>query len=99
MTVNYVAIAALSKLLACVHNPANRVPLGIVLLAYDTLLTLFREAEYIWLRKFKLGTVLYMLTRYPALFSVLLVIPRLLSHTSPQVCFVELHGFDFSSSH
>ncbi|KAF8532144.1 hypothetical protein JB92DRAFT_2824648 [Gautieria morchelliformis] len=37
------------------------------LLAYDTLLTLPFEITYIWPRRVILGTVLYLLARYPAL--------------------------------
>ena len=38
--------------------------------AYDSLLTLLAaEVPYIWKRKWKLGTVLYLLARYPSLHS------------------------------
>ncbi|KAF8528547.1 hypothetical protein JB92DRAFT_2863017 [Gautieria morchelliformis] len=39
----------------------------ITLLVFDTLLTLPSESMYIWCRKVRLGTVLYILTRYATL--------------------------------
>ncbi|KAF8573084.1 hypothetical protein K439DRAFT_1625314 [Ramaria rubella] len=42
------------------------------LLAYDTLLTFPSEVRFIWHKKFKLGTILYLLARYPALLVLLL---------------------------
>ncbi|KAF8524763.1 hypothetical protein JB92DRAFT_2879205, partial [Gautieria morchelliformis] len=40
---------------------------ALALLAYDTLLTLPSEITYIWRRRVRLGTVLYLLARYPAI--------------------------------
>ncbi|KAF8579753.1 hypothetical protein K439DRAFT_1620294 [Ramaria rubella] len=40
--------------------------------AYDTLLTFPSEVRFIWHKKFKLGTILYLLARYPALLVLLL---------------------------
>ncbi|KIJ49902.1 hypothetical protein M422DRAFT_246271 [Sphaerobolus stellatus SS14] len=40
---------------------------GFVLLVYDTLLTTAEEVKYIWGRKFRLGSVLYIAARYGAL--------------------------------
>jgi hypothetical protein len=42
------------------------------LLAYDTLLTLPSEITHIWGRRVRLGTVLYLLARYPALLDIIL---------------------------
>ncbi|KAF8527238.1 hypothetical protein JB92DRAFT_2826313 [Gautieria morchelliformis] len=39
----------------------------LALFAYDTLLTLLSEITYIWHRRVRLGTVLYLLARYPVL--------------------------------
>jgi Family of unknown function (DUF6533) len=44
------------------------------LLAYDTLLTLPSEITHIWGRRGRLGTVLYLLARYPALLYSILVV-------------------------
>ena len=73
VTVNYVLIAALGK-------PVGSFMWGLVvvspfqtgLLVYDTLLTFLFEIKYIWRKKLKLGSVLYILARYPA---VLLLTP------------------------
>ena len=63
-----------------------------VLLAYDSLLTLLEaEVPYIWKRKWKLGTVLYLLTRYPMLLYMLVYIISSLNSISLQVCF--FHDF------
>ncbi|KIJ25874.1 hypothetical protein M422DRAFT_273106 [Sphaerobolus stellatus SS14] len=40
---------------------------GFVLLVYDTLLTTAEEVKYIWGRKFRLGSLLYITARYGAL--------------------------------
>ncbi|KAF8573868.1 hypothetical protein K439DRAFT_1624751 [Ramaria rubella] len=42
------------------------------LLAYDTLLTLPSEVRFIWHKKFRLGTILYLLACYPTLLQRLL---------------------------
>ena len=60
------------------------------LLAYDSLLTLLEaEVTYIWKRKWKLGTVLYLLARYPALLYILISIIFSSSSISFQVCFFQ----------
>ncbi|KAF8478325.1 hypothetical protein JB92DRAFT_1840931 [Gautieria morchelliformis] len=41
----------------------------LALLAYDTLLTLPSEITYIWRRRVRLGSVLYLIARYPALLA------------------------------
>jgi Family of unknown function (DUF6533) len=84
---NYAYMTALGEVEACAFNQANRPSLGIALLAYDTCLTMSNEAQYIWLGEFKLGTVLYILTRYPALLSLLLAVLEQLLNTTPLVCF------------
>lgn len=51
------------------HSRANRLlPRAKALLTYDTLLTLPDEVEYVWCKKFKLGTILYLFARYPMIF-------------------------------
>ncbi|KAF8576834.1 hypothetical protein K439DRAFT_1622558 [Ramaria rubella] len=42
--------------------------------AYDTLLTFPSEIRVIWHKKFRLGTMLYLLARYPALLELLLTV-------------------------
>ncbi|KAF8459725.1 hypothetical protein JB92DRAFT_3076807 [Gautieria morchelliformis] len=44
----------------------------VALLAYDTLLTLPSEITYIWRRRVRLGTVLYLLARYPAFLNFII---------------------------
>ena len=46
-------------------------PVQTALFFYDTLLTLPFEVKHIWQKKIKLGTVLYLLTRYPLVFNLL----------------------------
>ncbi|KAF8461831.1 hypothetical protein JB92DRAFT_2186606 [Gautieria morchelliformis] len=46
----------------------------LALLAYDTLLTLPSEITYIWHRRARLGTVLYLLARYPALLALIVAV-------------------------
>ena len=66
--------------------------LGTVLLAYDSLLTLFEEVSYIWEKKWKLGTALYLLTRYALLVFTLIETILSLNVTSLQVCcFYDFH--------
>jgi Family of unknown function (DUF6533) len=70
-------------------NLADGLSLGTVLLAYDTLLTLSIELEYIWGKKFKLGTLLYLLARYTTiLYLVLLPVVIVLDVPSLRVCFL-----------
>ena len=56
------------------------------LLAYDSLLTLVDEVLYIWKKKWKLGTALYLLARYPNLLYFLT--EKIVNFTSFQVCFL-----------
>ena len=46
-------------------------PFQTALLVYDTLLTFSLEVKYIWRKKLKLGSVLYILVRYPIVFFIL----------------------------
>ena len=56
------------------------------LLAYDSLLTLLEEVQYIWKTKWKLGTALYLLARYPTLLFILIeIILLFVNSTSLQV--------------
>lgn len=66
MANRYARIAALCEsTIICTSQLTNY--LDAALLVYDTLLTLSDEIKYIWHKKFRLGTVLYWITRYPAL--------------------------------
>jgi Family of unknown function (DUF6533) len=88
IAVNYTLVAALGELRTRVCDPANRLPVETVLLAYDSLLTMPLEIGYIWKAKFKLGTALYLLARYSMLFFLpALMILDLLNFPSIQVCF------------
>jgi Family of unknown function (DUF6533) len=53
-------------------NLADGLSRGTVLLAYDTLLTLSIELEYVWGKKFKLGTLLYLLARHAMILDLVL---------------------------
>ena len=73
------------------HHLANALLLEIVLLAYDTLLTLPEEVLYIWNMKFKFGSALYFLARYSELLYLLILLLSYLLNISLQVNFL----FDF----
>jgi Family of unknown function (DUF6533) len=92
MTSNYAHIAAFSEFKASVRNPANSLLLELVLLAYDTGLTMRHEIHDIWNKKFKLGAVFYSLVRYPAMLYFLLYIIGDL-FTSLKVCLVCIHSW------
>ena len=51
-------------------------PFQTALLVYDTLLTFSLEVKYIWHEKLKLGSVLYIFARYPAVFTLLFPFPQ-----------------------
>ena len=89
MAQNYAAIAALGEpAVTCPNNSVNRLSLDTALLAYDTLITLPHEVEYIWPKKIRLGTMLYLMARYPLLVVLALnVIPS----ESLQVCFLSIY--------
>ena len=72
------SLPSVSLLLA--YNPSNTLWLEIVLLAYDSILTCQSEMEHVWKKKLKLGTALYVLPRYPALFVMVLIV--LLNHSN-----------------
>lgn len=67
------------------HSTGNELTTETALLAYDTLLTLSDEIEYIWQKTYKLGKVLYLLARYPTLPLVLLAALAHFWKTSLQV--------------
>ena len=46
-------------------------PFQIALLVYDTLLTFSLEVKYIWRKKIKIGSILYVFARYPTVFVLL----------------------------
>ncbi|KAF8461788.1 hypothetical protein JB92DRAFT_2191877 [Gautieria morchelliformis] len=58
----------------------------LALFAYDTLLTLPSEITYIWRRRVRLGTVLYLLARYPAFLSLLLRYTKIQQTYHSSVC-------------
>ena len=47
-----------------------------LLLVYYTLLTFSLEVQYIWCKKLKLGSILYVFVRYPAVFLLLAPLPQ-----------------------
>ena len=53
---------------------------SIVLVIYDFLLSLDREARYIWRRGFSSATVLYFLLRYGSLSAVIITMLNLLPY-------------------
>ncbi|KAF8526413.1 hypothetical protein JB92DRAFT_2873061, partial [Gautieria morchelliformis] len=57
----------------------------LALLAYDTLLTLPSEITYIWRRRVRLGTVLYLLARYPAFLNFIIGVYVDIANISLQV--------------
>ena len=78
-----------SPLLVRIHNLFNAIIFmyfSIVLLMFDTLLTLPSEIKYIWCKKCKLGTILYVLARYPVLASFIIELYLSFFVTSLPVC-------------
>ena len=59
---------------------------AVALLAFDTLLTLSSEIKHIWGKQFRIGTILYLLARYPLLAIYLIDIYTSLFVTSIPVC-------------
>ncbi|KAF8574282.1 hypothetical protein K439DRAFT_1624438 [Ramaria rubella] len=66
---------------------------AVTALAYDTLLTFSSEVRFIWHKKFRLGTILYLLAHYPALLQTLLGIyldfatfPSLQTYSALEFC-------------
>ena len=77
MTINYIYIACLGECkgaCALCKSQLTALLLGTALLAYDSLLTLSEEVQYIWKNKWKLGTVLYILARYATILFILTAI-------------------------
>ncbi|KAF8524693.1 hypothetical protein BU17DRAFT_63239 [Hysterangium stoloniferum] len=66
-SVNYVITASIGQSRAWFWYTLNEI--SAALFTYDTLLTLSREVEHIWKPRpfFRLGTILYLATRYPPL--------------------------------
>jgi Family of unknown function (DUF6533) len=94
IAVNYTLIAALGELRIRAYDPANSLAVEIALLVYDSLLTIAPEIGYIWKTKFKLGTALYLLARYPLLlYHSLQIILALSNISSLQVCFFRQLSF------
>ena len=57
-----------------------------VLLVFDTLLSPPSEVKYIWCRRLRLGSILYILTRYSTHAATLIIINLSFSVILPQVC-------------
>lgn len=74
MAYNYTFTAALSESMGWFMSTSQLTddPFEIALLVYDTLLTFSDEIENIWHKKLKLGTILYLLARYPTLLRFIL---------------------------
>jgi Family of unknown function (DUF6533) len=68
----HILIAALGECRAHAHNPANSLLFDTALLVYDSFLTLSQEIHYVWNRKFRLGTILYVLSRYTMVLYLLI---------------------------
>ena len=79
----------LVRLTPCPYNSAKQLSLGTVIVVYDTLITLSHEVEYIWLKNVRLGTILYLSTRYGILIfqglQVIGITGALAGTFSPQV--------------
>jgi Family of unknown function (DUF6533) len=71
----------------------NSSPLAPALFTYDTLLTLSHEVDYIWFKKLKLGTALYILARCSTLLVLSLEVLEQFLSTSLQVCFGQFFSF------
>ena len=70
-------------------NSQHPLLVGTALLAYDSLLMLSEEVTYIWNKKWKLGTVLYLLTRYPSLLYIFTKVIKISTNfMSLEVCFL-----------
>ncbi|KAF8576827.1 hypothetical protein K439DRAFT_1622552 [Ramaria rubella] len=64
-----------AELAALIQEQSDSVTFNYVTIAsftYDILLTFPSEVRFIWHKKFRLGTILYLLTRYPTLLEFLL---------------------------
>ena len=90
IALNYVVVASLGEPVTRVYNPPNNLWLDVVLLVYDTIVTLPTEMEYVWKKTLKLGTALYVLGRYPALFITVLNVLLLFSNISIRVRFFSI---------
>ena len=77
MAFNYVVVAALGEPVASSMQGLVVIsPFQTALLVYDTLLTFSLEVKYIWRKKLKLGSILYVFARYPAVFYLLAIFPQ-----------------------
>ena len=61
---NYVYVSALCRLIARFGRSHYSPYAASALVVYDTSLTLSDEIQYIWSRKPRMGTILYILARY-----------------------------------
>ena len=89
MAFNYVLVAATGKY-TCARMICYPHVL-LVLIMFDTFLSLPSEIKYIWCKKPRLGSILYTLARYSALTLSLIELYIFLFVTSLQVC--EHKGF------
>jgi hypothetical protein len=87
LTTTRIEIAVLGQLVwpALVYVSSVR---GTGLLFYDYLLVLSQEVELVWKSKFRLSTSLYLISRYPLIARMLILVCA--ESSLPQVC-VPLH--------
>ena len=90
----YVSFAAFGKHTSLQFMPHCSSHVTPALLFFDTFLALPLEIKYIWHRKTTLGSILYMLARYPALISILGII--YLDVTYPALQVREFSAFVFT---
>ncbi|KAF8579758.1 hypothetical protein K439DRAFT_1620298 [Ramaria rubella] len=72
-------MSAQEDLASIIQELSDHVALTYVFVAtltYDTLLTFPSEVRFIWHKKFRLGTILYLLAHYPTLLELLLTVYR-----------------------
>ena len=89
MAFNYVAVAATGKYICPRMICYPHVLLALIM--FDTFLSLPSEIKYIWCQKLRLGSILYIVARYPTLAILLIVSYINLFVISLQVC--ENEGF------
>ena len=93
MAFNYVFVAAIGKY-TCPRMLCYPYVL-LVLIMFDTLLSLPSEIKYIWCQKPRLGSILYTLARYSTLAISLIQLYTIFLVTSLQVCENKSFIYDF----
>ena len=76
MASNYVNVAALGEPWEVLWGLVVVSLFQTALFLYDTLLTFSLEVKYIWRKKLKLGSILYVFARYPTVFILLASLPQ-----------------------